>query len=156
VGAEGLVKLQIWLITMKIYLYIFIFITLSKLCWSQTGGSSCNDSLLKANYLTNYNSTYSQNHFSLPLNNSYSNYTLPSLNLKLRFSETVLLRPVYYNIYVQSNYMFIQSNSSYKRNALNPWGASDPFSAVMTGSLNYAIQAIDRKYFYGKQFRILK
>jgi len=135
---------------MKIYLYIFIFITLSKLCWSQTGSSSCNDSLLKANYLTNYNSKYLSNHFSLRLNNSYSNYTLPSLYLKLRFSETVLLRPVYYNISVQSNNMSILSNSSYKRNALNPWGARDPFSAVMTGSLNYLIQAIDRKYFYGK------
>jgi len=85
------------------------------------------------------------NCFSSRTNNLFPSrtYTYERTYLKLNFTDPFFHRPVYYNLSLQRDFL-------YKFNPLNPWNANDPFEAVMSGTLNYLFQTVDRKYLWGK------
>jgi len=126
---------------MKIVVSIFIFI--SNFCWAQTGSTYYKDTLPENRYT--YNSNYLFPGFSRQTNESYiyANYKLANPYLKLDFTDKLLYQPVYFNILLQRNF-------PYKFNPLNPWNAKTASGAIITGSLNYLVRTIDRKYFFNK------
>ncbi len=85
------------------------------------------------------------NYFSLKTDKLFPSrtYTYENTYLKLKFTNLFFHRPVYCNL-------SLQRDPSYKLNPLNPWNANDPFEALMSGTLNYLFQTVDRKYLWAK------
>lgn len=130
--------------TVKKIILTFYTAAITSFCFSQT-----DNNMVDTSKMTSF--LFKPANFSLFSYSLYTHRLYTSGKYKIRiplptvnYADTLLKRPVYYNLFTGRDF-------SYKFNPLNPWGASDPYDAIMSGSLNFLIQAADRRYFFNKK-----
>jgi hypothetical protein len=130
----------------KTFIFLWTFLSLTNICEAQSDSLSSKDTSLQSKYFNSYNSNFRPNYSLLQTDNifTYNDNRFNNSCFKLNLSETLFYRPVYYNPLLKRDF-------SYKFNPINPWNTTDPFEAVISGSLNYIIQAVDRKYFFSNK-----
>ena len=123
----------------KLILALFIS-TVTSFCFAQTDSVSRTDSVHQMDFPSK--TAFSLQPFHLK---SYTqdNYLFGKINLRLNYADTFFTRPIYYDNWGRRDF-------SYKFNPTNPWRTSDPLDAIINGSTNYLIQAVDKKLFYKK------
>ena len=87
--------------------------------------------------------------FRFPLDTTFYNWERQEtvkLYLAREYAYPVFPR-VYYGTFYKRDF---SDKFSEKFNPANPWGAGDPIQGIASGSINYLVHTIDKKFFYKK------
>jgi hypothetical protein len=105
---------------------------ITSLCFAQT------DSINQQPFYFFSHSFSIYNYKLIPYNNK-----IDKLFPKENYADIFFHKPIYYDSFLRRNFYFNYT--------ANPWSASTPLDAITSGSLNYLMQALDKKYFYNKR-----